>query len=109
MHTLTIHGTDLAGRPDNGDSVFLTSADNTSRVAGSSVFRHGIARVSVPAGRYWATGLLSTQDAVGVVVPPQFTVPARGPGPRHGSGDSTATNRNEDQSNPAQARTTRSM
>jgi subtilase family protein len=82
MHTITIHGTDLAGRPDNGDSVFLTSADNTSRVAGSSVFRHGIARVSVPAGRYWATGLLSTQDAVGVVVPPQFTVPARGPGPR---------------------------
>src|SRR5436309_206038 len=55
MHTITIHGTDLAGRPDNGDTVSLISADNTNRVAGGGVFRHGIARVTVPAGHYWAS------------------------------------------------------
>ena len=37
MRTLTIHATSLAGRPDNGDVVFLTSADDTRRGTG-----HGI-------------------------------------------------------------------
>jgi hypothetical protein len=50
MHTLTIHGTDLAGRPDNGDIVILVNADSTNRGQTTGVFRHGMARVSVPAG-----------------------------------------------------------
>jgi subtilase family protein len=81
MHTLTLHATSLAGRPDNGDFVFLTSADDIRRVAGSGVFRHGIARVSVPAGHYWATGLFFHRHRFATVFPPQFTVRADGPQP----------------------------
>jgi len=82
MHTLTIHATSLAGRPDNGDAVFLTSADDVRRIGGSAVFRHGVARVSVPAGRYWATGLFSDRHTLGTVFAPQFTVRAHGPQPQ---------------------------
>ena len=82
MRTLTIHATSLSSRPDNGDVVFLTSADDTRRGTAHSIFRHGIARVSVPAGRYWATGEFMSTDKVGLVFPPQFTVPAHGPVPR---------------------------
>jgi hypothetical protein len=91
MHTLTVHGTSLAGRPDNGDVVFLVSADNTNRVAGQSILRHGIARVSVPAGRYWAVGEFETGSKVGVVIPPQFTVRSHGPQPRVRVAGQTAT------------------
>ena len=90
MRTLTMHGTSLAGRPDNGDVVLLVSADDIRRVAGSSVFRHGIARVSVPVGRYWAIGLFSTQE-VRIVFARQFTVPAHGPQPRVQIAGQTAT------------------
>jgi len=82
MHTLTVHGTNLAGRADNGDSVFLISADNTLRIAGAGTFRHGVARLSTPAGRYWAVGLLITPHKAGFVFPHQFTIPARGRNPR---------------------------
>jgi hypothetical protein len=82
MRTLTIHATSLAGRPDNGDVVFLTSADDTRRGTAHSIFRDGVARVSVPVGRYWATGEFMTTDKVGLVFPPQFTVPAHGLVPR---------------------------
>src|SRR5690242_13171900 len=90
MHTLTIHGTSLSGRPDSGDAVFLVSADNTNRV-GQSIFRHGIARVSVPAGRYWAIGAFGTDSKTGFVIPPQFTVRARGPQPPVRIAGQTAT------------------
>ena len=90
MHTLTIHGTSLSGRPDSGDAVFLVSADNTNRV-GQSIFRHGIARVSVPAGRYWAIGEFQADGKAGFVIPRQFTVRAHGPQPRVRIAGQTAT------------------
>jgi hypothetical protein len=82
MHTLTIHATDMAGHPDNGDSVFLVSADNTNRVSGSGVFRNGIAKVSTPAGHYWAAGLFFGTNTAGLAFPQEFAVPASGPAPR---------------------------
>ena len=91
MRTLTLHGTSLAGRPDNGDVVLLVSADDTRRVAGSSVFRHGIARVSVPVGRYWAIGLFLTARKSAFVFARQFTVVAHGPQPRVQLAGQTAT------------------
>ena len=91
MRTLTLHGTSLAGRPDNGDVVLLVSADDIRRVAGSSVFRHGIARVSVPVGRYWAIGLFLTGRKSAFVFARQFTVVAHGPQPRVQLAGQTAT------------------
>ena len=91
MRTLTLHGTSLAGRPDNGDVVFLVSADDVRRVAGSSVFRHGIARVSVPVGRYWAIGQFLTARKTAFVFARQFTVVAHGPQPRVQLAGQTAT------------------
>src|SRR5690349_11360689 len=82
MHTIVIHGTDLAGRPDNGDSISLISADNTNIVAGGGVFRHGVARMSVPAGHYWASGLIFARGKVAFVFPPEFTVPPSGANPQ---------------------------
>jgi hypothetical protein len=82
MRTVTIHGTDLAGRPDNGDSVALVSADNTSIIGGAGVFRHGTARVSTPAGRYFPVGLYFAPHVVGFDFAPQVTIPARGRSPR---------------------------
>ncbi|HEX6854257.1 MAG TPA: S53 family peptidase [Streptosporangiaceae bacterium] len=81
LHTIVIHGTDLAGRPDNGDSISLVSADNTNVVAGGGVFRHGIARMTVPAGHYWASGLIFAKGKIAFVFPPEFTVPASGANP----------------------------
>ena len=82
LHTITIRGTDLAGRPDNGDSISLISADNTNIVAGGGVFRNGIARMTVPAGHYWGSGLIFAKGKVAFVFPPEFTVPASGRNPR---------------------------
>ncbi|HEY5359720.1 MAG TPA: hypothetical protein VIJ82_18900 [Streptosporangiaceae bacterium] len=81
MHTLTVHGTNLAGRPDTGDGVFLTSADNVSRFVGVqgnvNYFYRGQAKFSVPAGHYWAIATFFDPGPVGalrMVVLPQFTV-----------------------------------
>jgi hypothetical protein len=81
MHTLTVRGTDLAGRPDNGDDVVVINVDN-SNVAGSvpprQVFYHGVAKYSVPAGHYFALGVFFQPEGTGrlarLVVLPQFTV-----------------------------------
>lgn len=61
MHTLTVTGTDLAGRPDTGDLVFVFDADNAQRYADPvesiSEFDHGVVKFSVPAGHLWAVGI----------------------------------------------------
>ena len=83
MHTLTVTGTDLAGRPDTGDIVCVINVDNIGRFSdpaeSQSVFYHGSARFSVPAGHYMAiatfysfTGTKLT--GFHVVARPQFTV-----------------------------------
>ena len=82
QHTLTVRATDLAGRPDNGDTVFVFNADNCNRFGdpfeSSNVFRNGVTRFSVPAGHYWAFGDFLSFDSFPLVdrVPilPQFTV-----------------------------------
>ncbi|MGO9079352.1 MAG: hypothetical protein ACLQDY_09965 [Streptosporangiaceae bacterium] len=83
LHTLTVTATDLHGRPDTGDVVFVLNVDNSNRfgdpIENLSFFYHGIARFSVPAGHYWAVGdfyrqLSSTRSREHTVVLPQFTV-----------------------------------
>jgi len=82
MHTLTMHGTNSAGHPDTGDLAFVFNADNCNRFAdpakNTSVFRHGVAKFSVPDGYYWAVGNFLSPHGQGlvnrVVVRPQFNV-----------------------------------
>jgi hypothetical protein len=84
MRTLTVAGTDLAGKPDTGDSVFVWNVDNGLRSDPNqafSAFYHGVARFSVAAGHYWAVGIFG-DAAFGATAPvrldvlPQFTVSA---------------------------------
>jgi hypothetical protein len=86
MHTLTVTGTNLAGKPDTGDMVTIFNTDNASRFAdpieSQNVFRNGVTKFSVPAGHYWAVGLFPTilkkKQEIEWHVPilPQFTVSA---------------------------------
>ena len=80
MHTLIVKGTDLAGRPDNGDVIEVDNMDAPARFglgAVSGVFYHGTARFSVPVGHYYAVATFCCGhgfSAVHIVVVPQFTV-----------------------------------
>jgi YVTN family beta-propeller protein len=79
MHTLTITGTSLAGRPDTGDTVLVMNADNgrifADPIESQQVFVHGTAKFSVPAGHYWALGFFSSlYPGVFLPVLPQFSV-----------------------------------
>ena len=82
MHTLTIDGRNLAGKPDTGDDVFIADADNVSRFDGlaetDNFFYRGTAKFSVPAGHYWAIATFlqftSTGGSLRMVILPQFTV-----------------------------------
>ena len=84
MHTLTVHGTNLQGKPASSGGVFILNVDNALRFAGlaeiENDFVRGTARFSVPAGHYWAFGYFehqaSTGGSVRMVVLPQFTVGA---------------------------------
>src|SRR5215469_5739162 len=86
MHTLTVTGTNLAGKPDTGDEVDIFNTDNASRFAdlveSVSFFDKGVAKFSVPAGHYWALGAFPTilknrrQIEWHVPILPQFTVSA---------------------------------
>jgi hypothetical protein len=84
MHTLTVKGTNLAGKPDSGDSVLLLNVDNTRTldpIQSQQPFDHGVAKFSVPAGHYFALGQFGSVTVHGhpgpatrYVVLPQFTV-----------------------------------
>jgi hypothetical protein len=81
-HTLTVHGINLAGRPDTGDEVTVFNADRAARfsdpIESDRTFYHGIARLSVPAGHYWAIGTFASRPGdLRIAVVPQFTVPAK--------------------------------
>ena len=57
MHTLTVTGTNLAGQPDTGDDVYVVNVDNNALNTPTqvqSVFYHGSAKFSLPAGHYCA-------------------------------------------------------
>lgn len=80
MHTVTVSGTDLAGKPDTGDVIYLVNVDNDACYNSSSAFYHGSAKFSVPAGHYFVladfldlsrTGTLTAQR---VVTLPQVTI-----------------------------------
>jgi hypothetical protein len=75
--TVTVTGTNLAGRPDNGAPVTVVNVDQASRFdSPSSVgfFRHGLARFTVPDGHYWAFAVYFAGSAARLVTVPQFTV-----------------------------------
>jgi len=79
MVTLTVTGSDLAGRPDTGDLVLVFNLDNPTKldpVSSVNYFYRGAAKFSVPAGHYWATALFLIRGgrAARLVVLPQFTV-----------------------------------
>jgi hypothetical protein len=82
LHTLTVHGTDLAGKPDNGDDITVFNAGNCGKfgdpVETENFFRRGIAKFSVPAGNYWAVSDFIAPGGSGltdrIVVLPQFSV-----------------------------------
>jgi hypothetical protein len=83
MHTLTVRGRNLAGQPDTGDDVFISSADDIGRFDGlqenDNFFYKGVAKFSMPAGHYWAFVSFFSVSSTGhgslrMVVVPQFTV-----------------------------------
>jgi hypothetical protein len=84
MHTLTVTGTDLAGKPDTGDDVTIFNVDDPARfgdfIESDNFFDHGVTKFSVPAGHYWAIGdfldFTGTSAAEHLDVLPQFTVSA---------------------------------
>jgi hypothetical protein len=86
MHTLTVDGTNLSGGRDNGDLVFVFNAANWANfgdpIESNSVFYHGAAKFSVPAGTYWAIGdflnFTRTSGSERLDILPQFTVKRNG-------------------------------
>jgi len=84
MHTLTVTGANMAGRPDTGGVVLVFNADNASLfsdpIESVNFFYHGVARFSVPAGHYWAIGIFQHRRrgtpyfVTHSVVVPQVTV-----------------------------------
>ena len=96
MHTLIVSGTDLSGRPDNGDVIRVFNVDDPVRFGfdSGSFFYHGTARFSVPAGHYYAVAnFCCDRSAEHVVIVPQFTVSkATGPTTLHVS-ERSATSR----------------
>jgi hypothetical protein len=84
MHTLTVKGINLAGRPDTGDVALVFNADDSllfdDPVETTNDFYDGTAKFSVPAGHYWAIGDFTdvaqngTATSERLDVLPQFTV-----------------------------------
>jgi len=82
MHTLTVTGTDLSGRRDNGDLVYVFNAGDVAKfgdpIESGNVFYHGVAKFSVPSGSYWAIGdfvnFTGTSASERLAFLPQFTV-----------------------------------
>jgi hypothetical protein len=79
-HTLTVRGTNLAGKPDNGDTAMIVDADNSSLTRNDrAVFRNGIATFTVPAGHFLVFGLFEQLRGgqpfgLRVDIPPEVTV-----------------------------------
>ena len=83
MHVLTMTATNISGKPDNGDIVFVLNADNSTLfgdpIEGENDFYRGSTKFSVPAGNYFALGLFfDASGATRLVVLPHFSVPSTG-------------------------------
>jgi len=84
MHTLTVTGTNEAGKPDTGDEIYVLNLDNTGRTGNFdsdvNYFYRGVAKFSLPVGHYWAIGDFFDVDQKArtfserLDVLPQFTV-----------------------------------
>jgi hypothetical protein len=77
MRTLTVTGSNAAGRPDTGDLVIVVNLDNCNKLdlaSSLNTFYHGIAKFSVPAGHYWAAAMFFGQRPGRLVILPQFSV-----------------------------------
>lgn len=63
LDTLTVHGTGLAGQPDNGDGVWVVNVDDSTRFGTQpgafQPFRDGTATFHVPAGHYFLLGMFT--------------------------------------------------
>jgi hypothetical protein len=63
LDTLTVHGTGQAGRPDNGDGVWVVNVDNSTLFGAQpgafQPFHDGIATFHVPAGHYFLFGIFT--------------------------------------------------
>jgi hypothetical protein len=60
-HTLTVTGSDLSGKPDDGGIAWVFDADNMAGYSDNiGTFEHGVATFSVPTGRYWVIGEFET-------------------------------------------------
>jgi hypothetical protein len=85
MHVLTVTATNLAGKPDTGDVVFVVNQDNSALFGdpyeSMNDFYRGSTKFSVPAGNYLALGVFfDPSGATRLVVLPHVTVPSTGPG-----------------------------
>ncbi len=84
LRTLTVTGTNLAGKADTGDAVIVFNVDNTAQFGDGSenvsFFYRGATKFSVPPGHYWAVGDFIDLSPKGqpvaerLTVLPQFTV-----------------------------------
>jgi hypothetical protein len=83
MHTVTVSATNLAGKPDTGNWVWLINADDANRfddLVGASlgVFDNGFVKFSVPPGHYWVVAQFASIRGAAVdlhiVTRPQVTV-----------------------------------
>jgi hypothetical protein len=78
MATLTVRATDLRGKPDTGDSIEILGLNSSylqpiQEIQGFT-FDHGVFKVSVPDGPYYAIALFGNKDTFRTVVLPQFLV-----------------------------------
>lgn len=75
-HTLTVTGTNLAGKPDTGDQVYVTDVVNANDLFGGlTTFKNGVAKLTIPSGKFWAVGAFTDPDgALRLDVLPQFSV-----------------------------------
>lgn len=76
MHTLTVNGIDQTGAADTGDDFLVYNVDDLRKYSGQAVWNNGLAKISVPAGRYAAVSFYYDFAAgiVREVTLPQFTV-----------------------------------
>jgi hypothetical protein len=67
-HTLAVTGCDLSGKPDNGGLAWVFDADNMAGYSDNiGTFTRGVAKFSVPAGRYWVIGEFDTSGPASAV------------------------------------------
>jgi hypothetical protein len=79
MHTLTVRGTNTAGRPDTGDMAFVANVTDPGKfsdpVETTNFFDHGTAKFSLPDGTYWGFGdFIGRGGGEFLDILPQFTV-----------------------------------